>query len=161
MPDRVDAIDAGREAVYAAEIAAFEGTSYETITRLDELVALAADVTAGAWWPHGEIAVVAARRDARSSSTRQRPGDRPVVRLAAPQMTPATVVHELAHVLAGIAAGHGPDFRRAHVDLAGVAFGDEPSGWLSEAYRSMQLPLGARRWPSPPVAPPAGGPRPL
>lgn len=150
--------DIGREAVYAAEIAAFEGTSYESVTHLTELVALAERISAGEWWPHGPTAVVAARRDAGSSSTRQRPGEPPVVRLAAPQMTPATVVHELAHVLAGVGAGHGPTFRRAHVDLTRVAFGAEPARWLVDAYRAMELPIGTRSWPSPPDGTAAGGP---
>ena len=34
--------DLGREAVYAAEIAAFEGTSYEVVTALEQLIELAA-----------------------------------------------------------------------------------------------------------------------
>ena len=101
--------DEGRAAVYAAEIAAFEGTSYEAITAFESLVALA-------------FSVVDAARGGRtdrsrcdgpgptpsSSSARQLGSGAPVVRLAAPQMTPATLVHELAHALAGVAAGHGP-----------------------------------------------------
>ena len=47
--------DDGRAAVYAAEIAAFEGTSYESLTAFDELVALAATITSASWWPHGDI----------------------------------------------------------------------------------------------------------
>ena len=150
--------DHGREAVYAAEIAAFEGTSYESLTAFDELLALAGVVTAAAWWPHGEVEVVTARRDAGSSSTRQRGSGRPVVRLAAPQMTPATLVHELAHVLAGVSAGHGPTFRRAHVDLAGFPFGDSEANWLLDAYAAMGLQPGERSWSAPPLRRAAGGP---
>ncbi|MDJ0771791.1 MAG: hypothetical protein QNJ12_23600, partial [Ilumatobacter sp.] len=90
--------------------------------------------------------VVAARSDASSSSARQRGGDRPVVRLAAPQMTPATLAHELAHALAGVDAGHGGVFRRAHVDLIRFLHGDEPAGWLADAYAAFDLPLGERAW---------------
>ena len=150
--------DHGRAAVYAAEIAAFEGTSYEAVTPFDELLALGSLVTNAAWWPHGDIELVPARSDAGSSSARQRGSGPPVIRLAAPQLTPATVLHELAHVLAGIQAGHGPLFRRAHVDLVGYAFGDEPATWLVDAYRSMALEPGARRWISPPIRRRAGGP---
>jgi hypothetical protein len=150
--------DTGREAVYAAEIAAFEGTSFETLRPIAELVDIAATVTGADWWPHGHIDVVSARRDASSSSTRQRSGGRPVVRLAAPQMTPATVVHELAHVLAGVDCGHGGRFRRAHVDLVGFVFGDEPATWLLDAYDAMGLAVGDRAWPVPPLRPGAGGP---
>lgn len=151
-------IDDGRAAVYAAEIAAFEGTSYEALTAFDELVALAHMVTTASWWPHGDIPVVRARADASSSSARQRGEDRPTVRLAAPQMTPATLVHELAHVLAGVGSGHGPAFRRAHVDLTGYAFGSTEAVWLVEAYAAMQLAPGHRAWSQPPVRDGCAGP---
>lgn len=150
--------DDGRAAVYAAEIAAFEGTSYEALTAFDELVALAHTVTTASWWPHGEIPVVRARADASSSSARQRGEDRPTVRLAAPQMTPATLVHELAHVLAGVGSGHGPVFRRAHVDLTGYAFGGTEAVWLVEAYAAMQLAPGPRAWSQPSVRDGCAGP---
>lgn len=151
-------LDDGRAAVYAAEIAAFEGTSYETLTEFDELVVLARRVTSAAWWPRGDVPVVRARRDASSSSASQRHGDRPTVRLAAPQMTPATIVHELAHVLAGVGSGHGPTFRRAHVDLVGYCFGATESAWLLDAYAAMQLAPGRRAWAQPPVDDACAGP---
>lgn len=150
--------DVGREAVYAAEIAAFEGTSYETVVPFEQLLDLARLATTAAWWPCGDIEVVKARRDASSSSTRQRGSAAPVVRLAAPQMTPATLLHELAHVLAGVGAGHGERFRRAHVDLVGYAFGDDEAGWLLDAYTAVGLEPGRRSWPAPPVRGGAGGP---
>jgi hypothetical protein len=150
--------DTGREAVYAAEIAAFEGTSYETLTPLSDLLALAKLVTAAEWWPLGDLSIVPARSDASSSSTRQRGAGRPVVRLAAPQMTPATLVHEIAHVLAGVEAGHGQRFRRAHVDLVGYVFGDTEANWLLDAYAVMGLAPGERSWPVPPVRRATGGP---
>jgi hypothetical protein len=78
--------------------------------------------------------------------------------LAAPQMTPATVLHELAHVLAGIDDGHGPVFRRAHVDLVGFAFGDVEANWLLDAYAAMGLAPGGRSWSQPPLTRAAGGP---
>ncbi|MFZ8998043.1 MAG: hypothetical protein ACO307_15390 [Ilumatobacteraceae bacterium] len=149
-------IDRGRSSVYAAELAAFEGTSYEAITPFDELLVLGRLVTDAAWWPCGETEIVPARVDACSSSTRRRGAAPPVVRLAADQMTPATVLHELAHVLAGLDAGHGPSFRRAHLDLVGFAFGAEPAEWLDEAYRSMSLDVGHRRWARPSERPGSG-----
>lgn len=150
--------DLGREAVYAAEIDAFEGTSYETVVALDELLPLAKVIMSADWWPHGEVAVVAARSDASSSSTRQLGSGEPVVRLAAPQMTPATLVHEFAHVLAGVACGHRDTFRRAHVDLVGYVFGDTEANWLLDAYAGMGLTPGGRTWAQPPVRYAAGGP---
>lgn len=150
--------DNGRAAVYAAEIAAFEGTSYETVAPFDELVAMSQVITGAGWWPRGEIEVVQARSDAGSSSARQQGSGPPVVRLAAPQMTRATVAHEFAHVLAGVEAGHDGSFRRAHVDLVGFLFGDEEANWLIDAYAAMSLAPGARAWPTPPITRPAGGP---
>jgi hypothetical protein len=150
--------DEGRAAVYAAEISAFEGTSYESISEFESLVSLAATVTSAPWWPHGPIEVRRARSDASSSSARQRGADAPVIRLATPQLTPATLVHELAHVLAGVGAGHGPAFRRAHVDLAGSAFGATEAGWLLDAYAQMGLAPGHRTWPTPPFRHGAGDP---
>jgi len=142
--------DVGREAVYAAELAAFDGTLYEAITPLAELVDLASRVTASSWWPHGSIDVVAARSDARSSSTRQRGAAVPVIRLAAGQMTPATVLHELAHVLAGLGAGHGPTYRRAYLDLVGFALGPTEAGWLREQFDAARLAVAERQgWPAP------------
>lgn len=143
--------DRGRAALYAAELAAFDGTSYESIVTIGELQAMTRQVVASPWWPHGDVPVVAARSDAGSSSTRQRGNDRPVIRLARPQMTPATVVHELAHVLAGVVHGHGARFRRAYLDLAGFLWGDEPATWLEQAYRAMGLEPGTRAWPEPPA----------
>lgn len=142
--------DRGRTALYAAELAAFDGTSYEVVVPIGALRALAARVVAAPWWPHGDVPVVAARSDAGSSSTRQRGGERPVIRLARPQMTPATLVHELAHVLAGLGDGHGPVFRRAYLDLAAFLWGERQAAWLDDAYRSMGLAPGSRRWPEPP-----------
>jgi putative metallohydrolase (TIGR04338 family) len=148
--------DDGRAAVYAAEVAAFDGTSYESVVPFEHLVRMASDVTQAGWWPHGLVEVRRARADAGSSSARQRGSGRPVVRLAEPQMTPATVVHELAHVLAGIAAGHGAAFRRAHVDLAGAVFGPTEAMWLRQAYADVGLSLADRSWPEPPHRAPAG-----
>jgi len=151
-------VDHGRAAVYAAEIAAFEGTSYESVTPFEEILELGRLVTTAAWWPHGDIEIVPARADAASSSARRRGSGPPVVRLAAPQMTPATVLHELAHVLAGLGDGHGEVFRRAHVDLVGYAFGEEPATWLIDAYRAMALDPGVRCWLAPPIRRETGGP---
>jgi hypothetical protein len=150
--------DIGREAVYAAEIAAFEGTSHESLAEFDDLLEVARVITAASWWPHGPIEVAPARADAGSSTTRQRSGGRPSIRLAAPQMTAATVVHEFAHVLAGVAHGHDAVFRRAHVDLVGHTLGDEPATWLLDAYAAIGLEPGLRTWSPPTIRRAAGGP---
>lgn len=144
--------DAGREALYAAELAAFDGTSYESLVPLPELVQLAARVCAADWWQVGQVEIVAARADAASSSTRQRGDTLPVVRLAAGQATPATLLHELAHVLAGLAAGHGPRYRRAYLDIVGFCWGEMAAGWLRAEFEAARLAVGERTWPAPPVA---------
>lgn len=140
-------VDRGRAEVYAAELAAFEGTDLETVVPFDELVAQAGRVTSEEWWPSGRVPVRRARSDARSSATRH--DSCAVIHLAAPQMTAATLIHELAHALAGVGAGHGELFRRAHVDIASFAFGAERGRWLAEAYAGAGLSLGERRWPQP------------
>lgn len=152
--------DAGREALYAAELAAFDGTSYEAWAPFAELVALAAQITEASWWPVGHVEVVPARADAESSSTRQHGNARPVVRVAAGQATPATVVHELAHVLAGVTAGHGPRYRRAYLDLVGFCWGHTAASWLRSELDASRLAVGERDWPAPPVAP-SGVPGPI
>ncbi len=150
--------DLGRSSVYAAEIAAFEGTSYESIVPIERLLVVADLIVRAQWWPHGDIPVAAARADAESSSTTARGSGQPFVRLAAPQMTEATLVHEFAHVLAGVGTGHGVVFRRAHIDLVGYVFGDEPANWLLDAYAAMELAPGNRCWPAPPLRQATGGP---
>lgn len=151
--------DAGREALYAAELAAFDGTSYEALVPLAQLVELAGRVTRADWWPAGDVAVVAARADAESSSARQRGDAQPVVRVAAGQSTPATLLHELAHVLAGLEAGHGPRYRRAYLDLVGFCWGETAANWLRTEFEVARLAVGDRDWPAPPLAPsPTPGP---
>ena len=144
-------IDHGREAVYAAELAAFDGTSYERLTDLVTLQSLAYRITNADWWPRGDVTVVAARADAASSATYLTGASQPIVRLAAGQMTMATLTHELSHALAGVGNGHGPTFRRAHVDVVEWAFGGEPAEWLLDAYQAMGVGVGDRSW-RPPTA---------
>jgi len=139
--------DHGRAEVYAAELAAYDGTELETVVGFDDLVMLADRVMSEAWWSGGRVAVRRARSDARSSATRHT--SRTAIHLAAPQMTRATLIHELAHVLAGVDAGHGALFRRAHVDVACFAFGSGRGRWLEAAYASAGLTLAGRRWPPP------------
>lgn len=157
MPDR------DRAQVYAAEAMAYEGTDLEEPTGFEAVRAAIAGVVDDPWWPGGAVLVNRARRDARSSSARptraQGRAAGPMgasdhiaeIRLASPQFTLATGIHELGHVLAGPIAGHGPRFRRAHTDVAAVAFGVERARWLVEAYERAGLSLGERAWPPPPA----------
>jgi len=131
-------IDVDRAQVYAAEEAAFGGTVHDAPTRFEHLERLALLVMALPWWHGPVVPVVTARADARSSSARLAPGG-VEIRLAPPQWTPVTLTHELAHVLAGIDGGHGPEFRRAHVDIVAAALGEEEAGWLLDAYLGFGL----------------------
>ena len=150
-------VDGDRAQVYAAELAAFAGTGFEVSVALDRLVVLAHRLFATPWWPCGTTVIRAARTDARSSTTRWGGGSAPVIRLAEPQLTMATLAHELAHVLAGSGHGHDATFRRAHLDVVGELLGDVQMEWLAEAYRLHGLGIGARTWPAPPDRA-AGGP---
>jgi hypothetical protein len=146
--------DRGRAEVYAAELMAFDGTELEVLVAFDHLVATANRILTGSWWPAGPAHIVHARRDAFVSTTRScrdPHSGAAVIRLATSQLTLATVIHELAHVLAGVGAGHGPRFRRAHVDVATVAFGAARGAWLADAYAAAGLALATRPWPVPPT----------
>ena len=150
--------DCGRTEVYAAEIAAFDGTDLESVMAFEEVAAVIGAVTGGAWWPAGPVRVVAARRDARSSSAQRLEGSTTVIRLSAEQSTIATAAHELAHALAGPAAGHSPVFLAAYLDVVAVITNrDSPDrrydlhvGQLRRALDAAGLVVGRRQWPAPP-----------
>lgn len=154
--------DVGRAAVYAAEIAAFDGTDLEDVREVADVVAAAHEVVDSGWWPGPRVEVRAARRDARSSSARCGIGDVTTIRIAAPQATLATVAHELAHALAGVAHGHDAVFRRAHLDVVAALTDTGPDRrsdlhvrQLADAYRAAALDVAPRGWPAPPAT---GGP---
>lgn len=150
--------DCGRAEVYAAESAAFAGTDLELVRPFDEVSSVIAAIVDGPWWPGAPVRVVAARRDAASSSARERADGSTVIRLAAEQTTIATVAHELAHSLAGPGAGHSPLFLAAYLDLVAVVTNIDSRDrrhrlhvdQLREALVAAGLVVGARTWPPPP-----------
>ena len=150
--------DCGRAELYAAEAAAFEGTDLESVMPFDDVAAAIAGVTGGAWWPGAAVRVVAARRDARSSSARRVDDANTVIRLSEEQLTIATAAHELAHALAGPALGHSPVFLAAYLDVVEVITNldsrdrrrDLHVRQLRDAFAAAGLVAGRRRWPSPP-----------
>ena len=141
--------DRGREAVYAAELAAFDGTSFDSAIAFDELLWLRNALQASEWWPAGMIAVEPARTDAQSSTTRRCDDGHQKIRIAAPQCTALTFAHEAAHVLAGVESGHGPLFRRAEIDVVTALFGSSPAVWLRNAFAQMDLRVANRMWQQP------------
>lgn len=155
-------MDAERAAVYAAELAAFDGTDLEQARSFDELHDLADEVVLGEWWSGPTVRLQRARVDARSSSTRcetHHDGHQNArIRLAPAQMTVATVAHELAHALAGSGAGHDASFRAAYADviavITNVASTDRRRGLhveqLLDAFAAAGLDVGSRGWPPPP-----------
>ncbi|MEK9883602.1 MAG: hypothetical protein VW442_02940, partial [Acidimicrobiaceae bacterium] len=106
---------------------------------------------ASLWWRAGDIDIERARSDARSSTA----GDdgRARIRIAATQCTPLTLAHEVAHVLAGVDAGHGPRYRRAELDVVFAMFGSAEMQWLLDAFEAMDLEVADRSWPSPTEGP--------
>ncbi len=112
--------DCGRSEVYAAEAAAFDGTDLEAVVPFEAAAQAIESVVSGEWWPGPPVEVRPARRDAASSSARGLEGGSAVIRLAAGQTTIATAAHELAHALAGPAAGHSPRFLVAYLDVVAV-----------------------------------------
>ncbi len=147
--------DVGRAATYAAEDDAFGGTDLDVETSLARLAAVAGTVTAGEWWRSCRAPVVTVRASpagAVSSSARTAQldgGDGVVIRLAVGQRTLATLTHELAHALAGVARGHDERFRAAHVDLVAMVAGAGRAAELVDAYVVAAIPAGDRSWPSP------------
>ena len=152
--------DCGRTEVYAAEAAAFDGTDLELVRSFDEVSSVIAAVAEGPWWPGTTVRVVAARRDAASSSTREDADASTVIRLAAEQTTIATAAHELAHALAGPGAGHSSVFLAAYLDVVAVVTNldsrDRRHGLHVDQRRdalvAAGLVVGARAWPPPPEA---------
>lgn len=158
------AADRDRSQVYAAELAAFDGTDLEEVIGVEAVLALMRSVVEGKWWPGGVVESKRARSDARSSSTRcgHETGSAVSITIAGPQATIATAAHELAHVLAGVAHGHDDRYRRAHIDVVqAITNVDRIDGrrmvhveQLERAYASAGLVVGDRVWPAPP---PVGG----
>ncbi len=160
--------DIGRAAVYACEIAAFDGTDLEAAQPVADIAELIARVTSGAWWPGPAVRVEAARQGALSSGTHGPVGGgrgAPVtIRLAAGQATMATAAHELAHALAGVGHGHDPLYRCAYLDVIHVITNIDPTDrrgdvhvrQLADAFASAGLTVAGRRWPPP--DPSVGGP---
>jgi len=154
-------VDVDRSAVYAAELAAFDGTDLEEVVDSARLMGRMRVVTTGEWWPGPPVDVMAARVDAASSSARcatSAVDGRVTIRIAGPQTTVATAAHELAHALAGVGAGHGPVFRAAYLDVIAVITNVDSTDrrldlhlhQLATAFVDAGLPVGQRRWPGPP-----------
>ncbi|MFK7917492.1 MAG: hypothetical protein AB8G14_05405 [Ilumatobacter sp.] len=152
--------DAQRAQVYAAEIAAFDGTDLERVIDVDRVIRLIEQVIASDWWPNVAVEVRAARVDAQSSSTRcgSDPASGSTIFLARSQATVATAAHELAHALAGVRNGHGRLYRRAFLDVVQVitnidrvdARGMLHVAQLSDAFGAAGLTVGEREWSAPP-----------
>jgi predicted membrane-bound mannosyltransferase len=152
--------DGERAQVYAAELAAFDGTDLEEVVGFEEVRVAIEAVVATVWWPHGEVDVEAMNALAQSSHTRcsTQAESTPTIRLAGPQCTIATGAHELAHALAGVDHGHDAVFRRAHLDVVDVMTNADttaPRGQLhvdqlDRAYAAAGLVIGRRTWPQPP-----------
>ena len=151
-------MDSDRAAVYAAELAAFDGTDLELVVGAERLAAVVDRLTAGEWWPGPVVAVRPARSDARSSSTRCAASGA-TIRLADNQTTVATAAHELAHALAGVGAGHDGRFRAAYLDVIAVVTNLDPTDrrgplhvdQLAEAFAAHRLLVGPRNWPEAPT----------
>lgn len=145
--------DRGQVAVAAVEEATFGGTDADVPIAREALHGRIADVVNGPWWRSGgpPVTLSTPRRSTRSSTARTHAtvGVDVEIRLAEGQLTTATVAHELAHALAGIAAGHGERFRAAHIDVVALLCGASMSETLASSYSAFGLPVGDRGWPAP------------
>lgn len=143
--------DSERSRCYAAEDAAFGGTTLTTDLDHRSVVALVASVTHQRWWRQLEVpdpVVTTARADARRSSA-----DGTTIRIAPGGRQALTVVHELAHHLTiGLAhpdPGHGPWFRAAELELVGLVAGERSRGHLTDAFATHRLTVAS--WDRPPA----------
>ena len=150
--------DVGRTAVYAAELAAFDGTDLESPVSFERLERAIHSLTAGVWWPGPPVVVTRARSGAASSAASTGPRSATVeIRLADGQLTVATAAHELAHTLAGVGHGHDGSFRRACLDVVAVLTNLDPLDrrgelhvdQLARAFAASNLSVGERMWPAP------------
>lgn len=156
--------DRDRAQVYACESAAFDGTDLERVLPIEQALQRGRDLVAGGWWPGGPVAFRTMRADARSSVTTcgASAESTPTVAIARSQATIAIVAHELAHVLAGVSAGHGARFRRADLDVVHAvtnldrvtARGTLHVDQLQAAYEAAGLAIADRTWPAPTAAGP-------
>lgn len=142
--------DVGREAVAAAEEAAFGGTDVDDRRDRASLQARLSAVVDGPWWrEYGPAVTIGRPRASDRSSSARTCGSGVEVRLASGQLTLATVVHELAHALAGLSHGHDPLFRAAYVDVTALLAGVEAARRLTGAFEAFGLGVGERTWPQP------------
>jgi hypothetical protein len=142
--------DNGQAAVAAVEDAAFGGTTFDQPAVRRVVEECIGGVLAGPWWRANgpAVVVVTPRRSARSSNARTC-GDGVQIRLTDEQLTVGTVVHELAHALAGVDRGHDAVFRAAHVDVTALLGGPSMASALRTAYRDFQLDVADRQWSGP------------
>jgi hypothetical protein len=144
-------------AVAAAEERAFGGTELDAPIDRRAAESRLAEIVGGSWWRCCGPAVTVARprAGARSSSARG-VRDHVEIQLTDGQLSVATIAHELAHALAGVAHGHDGEFRAAYVDVVAALGGAGPATALVEAFAAMGIAAGARRWPAPHRATGAG-----
>jgi hypothetical protein len=132
--------DRHRQATYDAETAAFDHTAFEIPVGLYGLAKLSVAISRTSWWQarhrgRGAPTLRQARPDSRRSSASTAQW---TIRFCHRHDTVATLTHELAHFSAE-GDGHGPVFRRDHIDLIGLAAGPDASRRLARAYRLAGL----------------------
>jgi hypothetical protein len=152
--------DVGRVAVYACELAAFDGTDLEDARSFEEVEQIIRTIALGPWWRGRAVSVRRARAGTASSVAAGaigRAGAPVEIRLADGQCTVATAAHELAHALAGVEHGHDDVFRQAYLDVVAMGTNLDPLDrrgtthvdQLAGAFASAGLAVAERRWPPP------------
>lgn len=119
-----DLEDPDREAVYAAEERAAEDAKLRRYRRFADLVAHVDAIVCSAWWdetfPGAPVEVVVERRSRNATFSAAAPlgdGAALIAVVDGRHWSADVVLHELAHVAAGHAAGHGHAFRAALAEL--------------------------------------------
>jgi hypothetical protein len=146
----VTGVDRGRAAVAAAEDMAFGGTGLDVALDRAAVADALATITGGPWWVScGPRVTLAPPQGGTVSSSARARRDHVRIVFADGQLTLATVAHELAHALSGIAHGHDAVFRAALVDVTAVLAGPDAADDLAGSLRAMGVDPAVRTWPVP------------
>jgi hypothetical protein len=149
-------VDRDRQRVYDAEEAAFGGTTMDDRLGWDDVEVLVDAVVADAWW--ASIALPAPRLQRSRADARTSCSDGVVIRICTEGQTALTVVHELAHHVAGHLAWpdgvgeptpHGDRFRATALRVATVVSGSSGSDALERSWHSHRLSVADWAWPEP------------
>ena len=152
--------DMDRYKVYDAEELAFKGTPLGDHLSEREVTAALTEIRDSDWWAWGHFSIKPARVDWMEA---QASASLFGVKVGAGGADRSTISHELAHILVKRlghwdVAGHGEEFRGAHIYTVGAIFGSHYGSLLLRTYedyglRTPGLTITGSYFPATPVIP--------